>query len=310
MWKYVLRRLLVMIPIIFLVIFIVFFIMNITPGDPVQMILGNDPPQQAVEDLRRELGLDQPFFVRFFNYITNALKLDFGLSYRSRRPVFEGIWPKVPTTLLLAVLTVTVSTVLGVILGIISAVKEYSAVDVTLTFTSLIFASVPGFWLCLMLIIVFSLKLHLLPSSGVGSIRHFILPVLASAIPSAAYLARITRTQMLEVMRQEYIRTARAKGATEKRVIFKHALKNALMPIITIAGTSFAAALGGSMITERIFGLPGIGNYILTSVQAKDVPVVMGSTIFLSVIFMVMMLLVDLAYAYINPTLRSRFSRK
>ena len=310
MWKYVLRRLLVMIPIIFLVIFIVFFIMNITPGDPVQMILGNDPPQQAVEDLRRELGLDQPFFVRFFNYIKNALKLDFGLSYRSRRPVFEGIWPKVPTTLLLAVLTVTVSTVLGVILGIISAVKEYSAVDVTLTFTSLIFASVPGFWLCLMLIIVFSLKLHLLPSSGVGSIRHFILPVLASAIPSAAYLARITRTQMLEVMRQEYIRTARAKGATEKRVIFKHALKNALMPIITIAGTSFAAALGGSMITERIFGLPGIGNYILTSVQAKDVPVVMGSTIFLSVIFMVMMLLVDLAYAYINPTLRSRFSRK
>ncbi|MBQ9535307.1 MAG: ABC transporter permease [Clostridia bacterium] len=310
MWKYVLRRLLVMIPIIFLVIFIVFFIMNITPGDPVQMILGNDPPQQAVEDLRRELGLDQPFFVRFFNYIKNALKLDFGLSYRSRRPVFEGIWPKFPTTLLLAVLTVTVSTVLGVILGIISAVKEYSAVDVTLTFTSLIFASVPGFWLCLMLIIVFSLKLHLLPSSGVGSIRHFILPVLASAIPSAAYLARITRTQMLEVMRQEYIRTARAKGATEKRVIFKHALKNALMPIITIAGTSFAAALGGSMITERIFGLPGIGNYILTSVQAKDVPVVMGSTIFLSVIFMVMMLLVDLAYAYINPTLRSRFSRK
>ncbi len=161
-----------------------------------------------------------------------------------------------------------------------------------------------------MLIILFSLKLHWLPSSGVGSIKHFILPVLASAIPSSAYLARITRTQMLEVMRQEYIRTARAKGADNKRVIFKHALKNALLPIITITGTSFATALGGSMITERIFGLPGIGNYILTSVQAKDVPVVMGSTIFLSVIFMVMMLLVDLAYAWINPTLRSRFAKK
>ncbi len=310
MWKYIAQRLLQMIPITFLVIFIVFAIMDATPGDPVRIILGNDPPAQAVEDLTKELGLDKPFMVRFFSYVGNALHLDFGLSYRTRQPVFDGIWPKFPTTLLLAFLTVTVSTILGVLLGIISAVKEYSAVDITLTFTSLIFASVPGFWLCLMLIILFSLKLHWLPSSGVGSIRHFILPVLASAIPSAAYLARITRTQMLEVMRQEYIRTARAKGADNKRVIFKHALKNALLPIITITGTSFAGALGGSMITERVFGLPGVGNYILTSVQAKDVPVVMGSTIFLSIIFMVMMLLVDLAYAWINPTLRSRFAKK
>ena len=310
MWKYVLRRVLQMIPVIFLVIFIVFAIMNATPGDPVRIILGNDPPAQAVEDLTKELGLDKPFMVRFFNYIGDALHLDFGLSYRTRQPVFDGIWPKFPTTLILAVLTVTVSTLLGVTLGIISAVKEYSVTDITLTFTSLIFASVPGFWLCLMMIILFSLKLHWLPSSGIGSIRHFILPVLASAIPSAAYLARITRAQMLEVMRAEYIRTARAKGADNKRVIYKHALKNALMPIITIAGTSFATALGGSMITERVFGLPGIGNYILTSVQAKDVPVVMGSTIFLSVIFLVMMLLVDLAYAWINPTLRGRFARK
>ncbi len=310
MWKYVAQRLLQMIPVTFLVIFIVFAIMDATPGDPVRIILGNDPPAQAVEDLTKELGLDKPFLVRFFNYIGDALHMDFGLSYRTRQPVFDGIWPKFPTTLLLAFLTVTVSTLIGVLTGIVSAVKEYSAVDITLTFTSLIFASVPGFWLCLMLIILFSLKLHWLPSSGVGSIKHFILPVLASAIPSSAYLARITRTQMLEVMRQEYIRTARAKGADNKRVIFKHALKNALLPIITITGTSFATALGGSMITERIFGLPGIGNYILTSVQAKDVPVVMGSTIFLSVIFMVMMLLVDLAYAWINPTLRSRFAKK
>ncbi len=310
MWRYVLRRLLQMIPVIFLVMFIVFAIMDATPGDPVRIILGNDPPAQAVEDLRKELGLDDPFMVRFFTYMRNALSLDFGLSYRTRQPVFDGIWPKFPTTLLLAVLTVTLSTVLGVTLGIISAVKEYSVTDITLTFTSLIFASVPGFWLCLMLIILFSLKLHLLPSSGIGTPAHFILPVLASAIPSAAYLARITRTQMLEVMRQEYIRTARAKGADNKRVIFKHALKNALMPIITIAGTSFAYSLGGSMITERVFGLPGVGNYILTSVQQKDIPVVMAATIFLSITFLVMMLFVDLAYAWINPTLRSRFVKK
>ena len=161
-----------------------------------------------------------------------------------------------------------------------------------------------------MLIILFSLKLHWLPSSGIGSVKHYILPVLASAIPAAAFLARITRSQMLEVMRQEYIRTARAKGADNRRVIFKHALKNALMPVITIAGTSFASALGGSMITERVFGLPGIGNYILMSIQNKDIPVVMGSTIFLAAVFMVILLLVDLAYAYINPTLRSRFAKK
>ena len=286
MWKYVIKRLLLIFPILLLVTFVVFYILNITPGDPVRIILGIEAPQEAVDDLTEELGLNDPFLVRFFDYIKGVIHLD------------------------LAVLTVTVSTLVGVPLGIVSAVKEYSALDVSLTVTSLIFASVPGFWLGLMLIMIFSLKLGLLPSSGADSLEYFILPVMATALPAAAFNARITRTQMLEVMRQEYIRTARAKGASESRVIWRHALKNTLMPVITLVGSSFATCLGGSMVTETVFGLPGVGSHILTAIQSKDLPVVMAATLFLATTFMVIMLIVDLIYAYINPTIRSQFTRK
>jgi peptide/nickel transport system permease protein len=310
MWRYVLRRLVGIVPIILLVVLIVFYILNITPGDPALIILGKDAPQQAIDDLNEELGLNDPFFVRYANYIKGILKLDFGLSYRSRKPVFDEILPRFPTTLTLALLTVIVTTLIGVPLGIISAVKQYSALDISLTVTFLVVASVPGFWLGLMLILIFSLKLGWLPSNGVGSIKHFILPVLAAALPSAAFQARVTRNQMLETMRQDYIRTARAKGAPTKRIILRHALKNAMMPVITMVGMGFAYSLGGSMITEIVFGLPGIGNFIVTAIRNKDMPVVMGSTVFLATLFMVIMLLVDLAYAFINPIIRAQFEKE
>ena len=310
MWRYVLKRLIAILPILLLVMLIVFYILNITPGDPVHIILGNDAPQEAVDALTEELGLNDPFFVRFFNYVKGVLHLDFGESYRSGKPVFDEIFPKFPTTLVLAIFTVTLSTVIGVPLGIVSAVKEYSALDISLTVISLIIASVPAFWLGLMLILLFSNQLGWLPSSGVDGWTSYILPVLSAALPSAAFNARITRSQMLEVMRQEYIRTARAKGASESRVIWKHALKNTLMPVITLVGTSFATSLGGTTITETVFGLPGVGNYILTSIQGKDVPVVMGSTLFLATLFMLIMLAVDLIYAYIDPSIRSQFAKK
>ena len=310
MWRDVLKRLIAIIPILLLVMLIVFYILNITPGDPVHIILGNDAPQEAVDALTEELGLNDPFFVRFFNYVKGVLHLDFGESYRSGKPVFDEIFPKFPTTLVLAIFTVTLSTVIGVPLGIVSAVKEYSALDISLTVISLIIASVPAFWLGLMLILLFSNQLGWLPSSGVDGWTSYILPVLSAALPSAAFNARITRSQMLEVMRQEYIRTARAKGASESRVIWKHALKNTLMPVITLVGTSFATSLGGTTITETVFGLPGVGNYILTSIQGKDVPVVMGSTLFLATLFMLIMLAVDLIYAYIDPSIRSQFAKK
>ena len=310
MWRYVLKRLVVIIPIILLVIFIVFYILNITPGEPARIILGKDAPPEAYEDLNEQLGLNDPFLVRYLNYVKGIFKLDFGESYRSRKPVFDEIFPRFPTTLMLAMLTVTVTTLIGVPLGIISAVRQYSPLDISLTVGSLIIASVPGFWLGLMLILLFSLKLGWLPSSGIGSLKHFVLPVMAAALPSAAFQARITRNQMLEAMRQDYIRTAKAKGASRGRIISRHALKNAMLPVITMVGMSFAGSLGGSMITEIVFGLPGIGNHIVMAIKSKDVPVVMGATVFLATLFMIIMLAVDLLYAFINPQIRAQFEKK
>ncbi len=309
MYKYILKRLLAIIPMLLLIVLIVFYILNITPGDPASIILGKDAPPEAVEQLKDELGLNKPFFQRYFDYISDAVRLDFGDSYRSKKPVFDEILPKFPTTLKLAIFSVVVCAIIGIPLGILSAVRQYSKLDISLTVGSLIIASVPGFWLSLMLILLFSLILGILPSNGIGSFKHYILPVLTMALPSAAVMARITRNQMLETMRQDYIRTAKAKGASKQRVIWKHALKNALMPVITMLGMSFAGLLGGSMITEIVFGLPGVGMIIITAIKMKDVPLIMGSTIFLATLFMIIMLIVDLIYAYLDPRIKAQFSK-
>ena len=310
MTMYVLKRLALIVPINLLVILIVFSILSMTPGDPARIMLGIHAPEEAVERLTEELGLNDPFVLRYFNYVIGIARLDFGESYRSRRPVFDEILPVFPTTLWLAVLTVTVASLLGVTLGIISAVRQYSALDISLTVGSLIIASVPGFWLGMILILTFSLRLDLLPSSGIGSIQHFILPVMTGALPSAAFQARVTRNQMLETMRQDYIRTAKAKGASRNRIVWRHALKNTLLPVITMVGMGFAFSLGGSMITEIVFGLPGVGNLIVSAIRMQDAPVVMGSTVFLATLFMIIMLAVDLIYAFINPLIKSQFAQK
>ncbi len=307
MYKYIIRRILFIIPILLFVIFIVFFILNITPGDPATIILGTDAPEEAREQLRAELGLDKPLLQRYVLYILNAVQLDFGESYRSGAPVFENILPKFPTTLYLAMSSVIVATILGIPLGILSAIRQYSVLDISLTVSSLILASIPGFWFGMILILVFSLGLQLLPSSGIGSWKHFVMPVMTIALPTAAYLARMTRTTMLETMRQDYIRTAKAKGAGKQRIIWRHALKNALMPVVTVIGMSFAGLLGGAMVTEIVFGLPGIGFTIVMAIKMKDIPIVMGSTIFIATMFMVIMLIVDLIYAYLDPRIKAQF---
>lgn len=309
MWKYVVKRLLLVIPVNLLIILIVFYILNITPGDPATIILGYNAPPEEIAQLNEELGVNDPFLVQYVHYIQDICHLDFGESYRTGLPVFDELMPKFPTTLVLAVLCSIVLVVIGIPLGILSAVKEYSALDITLTVSSLLLASMPGFWLGLLLILFFSLWLGILPSGGVQGLSSFILPVLSVALPAAALQARFTRTQMLEVMRQDYIRTARAKGADQSRVIWKHALKNTLLPAITMLGMSFAALLGGSMITEAVFGLPGIGNAILTAVQMKDTPLIMASTIFLSTLYMLIMLAVDIINAYIDPQVRAVFAK-
>ena len=307
MAKYILKRLLVVIPTLLFIVFVVFFILNITPGDPGRIMLGTTATQEQVDMLNESLGINRPLLVRYVDYIWNALHGDFGNSYTFNVPVTQVLMPKFPTTLKLAILSVCCSALLGIPLGILSAVKKHSLVDHGLTVLALFLASVPGFWLGLMLMLWLSLSLGLLPSSGVGTWQHFVMPVMTLALPSAAFISRLTRTTMLDSMNQDYIRTAKGKGARDRRVIFGHALRNALIPVITQLGMNFAGLLGGAMITEIVFGLPGFGNAIVAAIKAKDVPLTMFAVIFLSTTFMLIMLVVDLIYAFIDPRIKAQY---
>lgn len=307
MLRYVTKRMLLIIPTLILVILMVFLILNITPGNPAQIILGQHARPEAIEALNKQLGMDKPVMERFVNYLWDIVHLDFGTSYRTGAPVFEDILQKFPVTLKLAIYSIALSTIVGIPLGIISAVKEYSVLDYTLTFTSLILASMPSFFLALVLILFFSLLLGILPSTGSSTPAHYVLPVVTLMLPTAAYFSRFTRTSMLETMREDYIRTAKAIGAGPRRIILRHALKPALLPIVTILGMYFAGLLGGALITEVVFGLPGIGDLILTAVKTKDAPMIQASTIFLAVLYKVIMLLVDILQAAIDPRLSSQF---
>lgn len=307
MAKYIIKRLLVVIPTLLFIVFVVFFILNITPGDPGRIMLGPTATQEQVDMLNESLGVNRPLLVRYGEYVWNALHGDFGVSYTFNVPVTSVLMPKFPTTLKLAILSVAFSALLGIPLGILSAVKKHSFLDHMLTVIALFLASVPGFWLGLMLMLFLSLQLGLLPSSGVGTWQHFVMPVMTLALPSAAFISRLTRTTMLDSMNQDYIRTAKGKGARDGRVIFGHALRNALIPVITQLGMNFAGLLGGAMITEIVFGLPGFGNAIVAAIKAKDVPLVMFSVIFLSTTFMLIMLVVDLIYAFVDPRIKAQY---
>ena len=301
MGKYIVRRVLIMIPTLLFIVFVIFAILNCIPNSPGRIILGVNAPIEQVEQPNEELGYYDPLLVKFINYVVDALHGDFGDSYKYGRPVFEMLMPKFPTTAKLAFLSILVSAVIGIPVGIIAAVKKHSLADRAATVTALLLGSVPSFFLGVLMILLFSLKLHWLPSNGLGTWRNYIMPVLTLSLPSAAFLSRLTRTTMLDTMEQDYIRTARAKGCKPSRVIFCHGLRNAMMPVVTQLGMSFAGLLGGALITEQVFGLPGFGSMILQAIQTKDVPIIMGSTLFLSAIFMVIMLVVDLLYAALDP---------
>ena len=310
MTRYIINRILLLIPIALGVTFIVFTIMNMTPSDPGRIMLGEMADQEAVSQLNRELGFYDPFFVRYFNYVVSAAtRLDFGVSFRSGRPVFEEIFLRFPNTLKLASLAVVFASVVGIPLGILSAVKQYSHIDSVTRIVSMLFAAAPVFFLGMMGIYVFSLRLQLLPAFGASSWEHFILPVITLAIPSAASLLRLTRSTMLETINQDYIRTARAKGASERRVIFKHALKNALLPIITIIGMNFGFLLGGAILIENVFSIPGLGQLLVNSIRLMDIPQVMASTLFLALLFTLIILAVDLMYSFIDPRIKAKYSK-
>ena len=308
MYKYVLKRLLLIIPVVLFVLFVVYTIMALTPGDPGRMILGVKADQALVDQLNHELGVDQPFFTRFFNYIKGIVtEADFGVSWRTQEPVFDEIWVRFPYTLLLATVSIGIASIVGVVLGIISAVKQYSVLDNALTVTALMLSVIPGFWLGMILILIFSIHLGILPASGAKSFDSFILPVMVLALGAVGGLLRLTRSAMLETLREDYIRTARAKGASETRIIFHHALKNALMPVITNIGMTYGAMLGGAVITDTVFNSPGLGLYIVTAIRTKDIPVVMGCVILIAVAYSVVMLIVDIIYAYIDPRIKAKY---
>lgn len=299
-----------MLPIILGVTLVVFTIMYFTPGSPGELLAGANPDQAVIDQINHELGFDQPFHVRYFNFLKGIVtKFDFGTSYTSQRPVLDEIMSRFPRTLTLAFFSMISTAVVGIAIGILSAVKQYSLLDYASTVVSMFFSSMPSFWIGMMLLLWIAMNFSWFPINGVASWKGYLLPCAALTFCNAAPLMRLTRSAMLETIRSDYIRTARAKGALEKRVIWKHAFKNALLPVVTNIGNNFRALLGGSVITETVFVIPGLGSYVITAIRSKDVPVVMGCTLFMSATFLMVILLTDILYAYIDPRVKAKYMR-
>ncbi len=307
MYKYVLKRLLMLIPVILGVSFLVFFIMSLAPGDPARTILGETAPIESVMALREELGLNDPVIVRYVNYMVDLLHGDLGESYKTGQPVISEILSRFPATLTLAFWGMLFAVVLSIPIGIISATKQYSIMDRVSMVFALLGVATPNFWLGLMLIIGFSLNLKWFPSGGNDGWRSLVLPVITLGTGCMASITRITRSSMLEVIRQDYIRTAKAKGVNKKAVIYKHALKNALIPVVTVVGLQFGSLLGGAVLTESVFSWPGVGTFLVNSIKAQDTPAVLGCVIVFCICFSIVNLVVDILYAYIDPRIKSKY---
>ena len=312
MFRFVLKRILFLIPTILGVILIIYAVMSITPGDPGRAILGTGVSQEDIDAYNEMLGYNLPFFQKYVNYVKNmVLHQDFGISYVSRMNTFDEIWPRYQITIKLAFVGVFLSAAIGVPLGIKSAVGQYSLWDTIPSLIAFLLAAVPAFVLGLVLLFIFCLKLNLLPSYyATGGLRDFIMPALAVAIPSAAQNFRFTKSSMLEAIRQDYVRTARAKGVPEREVIWKHVLKNALLPVVTQLGLSLGVLIAGSVVSEKIFSIPGIGSLIVDRISYNDEPVIIAGTILIAICFTLVMLVVDVAYAFIDPRIRAKYTKK
>ena len=311
MLRYIAKRLLLMIPILLGVSLIVSSIMEFTPGDPVRRILGAEASVEAVEQLREQLGLNRSFPERYFTYLKNIVtKLDFGTSWRTGKAVFDDIMPRIPVSLTLAVFAILVATLFGVPLGVFSAVKQNTMGDNAMRVLSTVLVAIPGFWFAMMLILLFSLKLDLLPASGVVSWQSYILPVIAVAGPNGCRILRITRSTMLECIREDYVRTAHSKGVPSRTVVYRHALQNALLPVITTIGQAFGVILGGAIIVESVFSMPGLGSLIILSIRSKDTPMILACVLLLAVFFSLVMLVVDIVNAKIDPRIKAKYAKK
>ncbi|MCL0060585.1 ABC transporter permease [Dehalococcoidia bacterium] len=305
MLSYVIRRIGLMVFILLGVSVITFSMMHFVPGDPAEMIAmeryGEEITAETIAHVRAELGLDQPVYLQYFHWLTNVLQGDLGYSFRTDRPVLDEILTRLPATVQLALAGMLVALVIAIPVGIISATRQYSAVDNLSMFGALLGVSMSNFWLGLLLILFFSVHLGWLPVFGRGGIEHLILPALTLGTGMAAITTRLVRSSMLEVLGQDYIRAARAKGLKERVVIYKHALKNALIPVITIVGLQFAALLEGAVIVEVIFAWPGIGRLLVDSIFARDFVLIQGCILFIAAMFVLVNLLVDISYAYLDP---------
>lgn len=332
MLKYILKRLALLVPVIIGVSVLVFFVMHAFTTDPASIILGQHATAEQVEKLREELGLNKPLYVQYAMFIKGVFRGNFGNSLITKTSVTKEILSRFPATIELALAAIIIASVFGILMGILSAVKQNSIVDYMSMFISLLGVSMPIFWLGLMLIVLFSVKLHLLPVSGritIGmepvhitglylldslisgnmvafkdSLKHLILPAIALASYSTAIIARMTRSTMLEIIKQDYIRTARAKGLFEKAVILKHALRNALIPVTTVIGLQLGSLLGGAVLTETVFSWPGVGSYTIDAILKSDYPVVQGAVMILATVFVLVNLIVDLLYAYLDPRIK------
>lgn len=311
MIKYILKRLLLMIPVVLGVTILIFTIMYFTPGDPAQIALGPNATAAEVAAKRAELGLDDPFFVRLGRYLGDVfLQFDLGTSYLTNKAVALELLERFPRTALISVLCMLISIVVGIPLGINAAIHQDKLWDRLSMFIALFGVSMPNFWLALMLVIVFALKLGILPAYGLDGLQYYILPCVSLSFGGIAQQARQTRSSMLEVIRSDYIITARAKGLSEWSVIVKHALPNALIPVITVAGTQFGYMLGGALVIETVFSIPGIGMYLINGISSRDYMVVQGCVVILAIAFSFVMLGVDLIYAFVDPRIKSMYKGK
>ena len=307
MKRYVIKRLLLFPVLLLIVSALIFFLVNLVPIDPVRSIL---PPESNLEDmeaLRQEMGLNDPLIVQYFNYMKGVFQGDFGKSWYTGKSVIAEVQIRMPVTVKLSVLTMVITVLVGLPLGILCAVKQYTAVDDIINAVSKCLGVIPNFWMALILMLFFCSQLHLLPSYGIGTWRHWILPVATLSVQIIATYLRVVRSTMLDCIRQDFIRTARAKGQKERVIIFGHALKNALLPLITLTGQQFAILMGGALVVESVFSLPGLGSFVINAIKTKDIPLVVGGTLFIALIFLLVTLIMDILYVVVDPRVKSTF---
>jgi ABC-type dipeptide/oligopeptide/nickel transport system permease component len=309
---YIVRRLLLLVPILLGVVTVTFILMYVVPGDPVLTLVGERYDEETLNEIRHELGLDKPLSMQYLDYLGRLVRFDLGRSFITRRPVAEAILERFPRTLLLAFSAMAISVVFGIAVGLLAAWGRFPWIGRSCMIVTLVGVSIPVFWLGLLLIQVFSIKFSLLPPSGYGggSLKYLILPAVTLSFASMATVARVTRSGVIEVVGEDYIRTARAKGLGDLVVLGKHVLRNALVPVVTIVGTDFGSYLSGSVLTESIFGWPGLGRFIVQGILKRDFPVIQGAVLFMAVTFVIVNLIIDLSYGLIDPRIRAQGAGK